>query len=408
MLAYFVMNTEICASDCQRAYIIVTSPAKVVELSYLSDRLGLELVAYLENVCRTLDAEGVLYSVAPSGFLSCKRFFLERNPALVIYMTDVLSPHMQWLGKNFQSICLYSRSIDCDRKYYVNMYRYYTKECSGLVGLLHNVFNQKVSMYGANIVCLTCRLSEALRYLYYQVFLGYRFRLGLPGFFSDDIVVSSDEIKKVYIENGIAVEKLHVLGSAVEDVYVNIHNKVKLEKQTKTIDVLLIAQPFYLRGINLWMDEVRLLAKECVNEGLNLVILTHPRDNHTLYSNVDGATVITETRSNEQNMRYIMKAKYVVVKSSTLRLLPILAGVPVFYLNYCDFYPFVDVKSKVIDDMQLNSSGDLKRAIDYSESTDYWKEDQKSILSSVGMFDNNSINRLSLLVDQVLQRTSRK
>lgn len=378
--------------------IVVQTTNEVAEFVYLSKRLDLVLVAFSDHVIKELDNFGVSYLRAPSGYINFKKYFLGLNPGVVIYSTDTFSPGMQWLGCSFTSFCIYNKPIDLDYEYYQKIHNY-LNNCGGIVGWLNRIFGQHLTVYGNKVSCLPCSIKESLRFLFFQLFYGYRFKfVDMPGWFADYVILPAEAVKNIYLDHGFRDECLKVIGSPVEDFYLYLHDKLRQQITEKTIDILLFSQPYYKYGENSWLEEVQLLAKDCTDNGLNLHIAHHPRDDESAYADIEGIRIIKGPRTNEENMKLTISAKLVVVKTTTLRLLPIVSGIPVLYLNYCDFSRAADVKARIDRKLHLNKIGDLAHIVEYVSSSSEWCVKQHQELSRVGSFDNQSINRLSTLI----------
>jgi len=351
----------LCMSD-NKKYIYLDRPQPINQVVYLCNKLNIVPLVKDDSIFNALNRLGIKSVKVSSNYILFCFQVKKLDARLIILLSDALSPYAQWLQRKYKTIVLNDVAFDKNSDYYQNV-SHEKSMCSSFIKLLFYIFNLQGTIYGRKVDMLPCRLNDVIRYVFYKIFYGFRFKtFSLPGYYSDIVLLPSEEIRGVYIENGFDPAKLKVINSpyvAYLSNFVESHISVK-----KDIDVLLFSQPlyYYARGVR-WLEEVNNLVIDCSNNGKKLVILLHPRDDPAKYDIfADRCDIHSDEnfRSDIENLGYIARSKMVVVKSSTTRLLSIMLKTPVLYINYWNIESSTpNLKESYHPDMLLESLGDI-------------------------------------------------
>jgi len=316
-----------------------------------------------EYIYKALTKLGIKSLKVPSNYiLFCMRV-KKLDVHLFILFTDTLSPHAQWLQRKYKTILINDEAIDKDSFYYLTQSNSKTPSNPFYI-ILFNIFGLYGVLYDKKLEQVPRRINDVIRYVFYKLFYGFKFNKILPGFFSDIVLLPREELINIYQENGFDEKKLKLINSpyiAYLSDLAGQHSPVK-----KDIDVLLFSQPlyYYVGGEN-WLDEVENLVNDCNNHGKKLVILLHPRDDLSMYEIFSDRCEIcfnNNIRSDLENLKYVVRSNLVVVKSSTIRIMPLIFKIPVAFINYYNVTVPVNscIKDSYHSDLILESLGDIK------------------------------------------------
>ena len=265
---------------------------------------------------------------------------------------------------------------------------------------MHKVGGFSGLLYNVDINLHNCSIKIFLRLLRDRLFLNYKPHTALPGWYCNKVIVQSDEIKKLYLENDFSKEKVINIGVHSEDYYLEKctnHNNIE-----PSIDVLLFSQPFYLRGFDSWIDEVGDLVNDCYNNGLNLVIKLHPGDIVEKYDKFKNkCEIIFSDGSSTTIIDLIQRSKLVVIKHSTVIIQSLLCKKPIAFINYRNMKPYVDNRQNFLDIMILNQENNIKSIYDNIHlAHDLIMTHQEEKLRKIARFDHGSISRFANLLKE--------
>jgi hypothetical protein len=345
-----------------KKYFYIDRPHPINKVVYLCNKLNIVPLVKDDSIYNALNKLGIKSAKVSSNYILFCFQVKKLDVRLFILLSDALSPYAQWLQRKYKTILLNDVAFDKGSDYYLNI-SHEKSMCSSFIKLLFYIFNLQGTLYGRKVDMLPCRLNDVIRYVFYKIFYGFRFKMcTLPGYYSDIVLLPREEIRQVYIENGFDPAKLKVINSPYVAYLSNfVDSRISVKKD---IDVLLFSQPlyYYARGVS-WLEEVEKLVIDCANNGLKLVIMLHPRDDpakYDIFSNRCEILHNNSVRSDVENMNYVGRSKVVVVKSSSTRLLPIMLKTPVLYINYCNGETSTpNLKVSYHPDMVLESLGDI-------------------------------------------------
>jgi hypothetical protein len=389
-----------------KKYFYLDKLQPINQVVYLCKQLNIVPLVKDDSVYYSLNKLGVESVRVSSNYILFCFQVRKLDAQLFILLSDELSHYAQWLQRKYKTIVLHDVAFDKDSNYYLNI-SHQKSICNSFIKLLFYIFDLQGTIYGRKLEMLPCRFNDVIRYVFYKIIYGFRFKMfALPGYFSDIVLLPREEIRRVYIENGFDPAKLKVINSpyiAYLSNFVDSYISVK-----KDIDVLLFSQPlyYYARGVR-WLEEVGKLVMDCANNGMKLVILLHPRDDPAKYDNFADRCEIYHNnsfRSDIENINYVGRSKAVVVKSSSTRILPIMLKVPVVYINYCNVATSTpNLKESYHSDMVLESLGDIGVVFErINQNKKKYIHIQHNNFKSKGILKSISLQPISDAIDSLI------
>jgi hypothetical protein len=347
-------------------YFYIDKVQFLSEAVYLCKKLNIVPLVKDKVIFDALYKMGVRSTKVSNYFILFYFQVIRLDVQLIFLTSDTLSPYAQLLQRKFKAITLNDIPFDFGSEYYQNR-SHDLCPCNIFFKILFFIFNLKSESYGRRVHMLPCRLNDVVRYVVYKIFYGFRFKKDLQGFFSDIVLLPREEMRDVYLDNGFDREKLRVVDSPTLSYLSNL--KKECNPINKDIDVLLVSQPLYRYDVGFqWLEEVSNLVIDCDNSKLKLYILLHPRDDPDKYSVFASKCIIVDSqkvRSSVENLKYIKRSKLVVIKSSSMRILPYINKTPVAYINYCNVNTLNStLRQEYHPDLILESLGDIASVFD--------------------------------------------
>ena len=369
---------------------------RIEEIIYLCKSLKLHVLTTKKDIHGKAVNEGLVSTQISNQPRRFKKEIRNIAPSAVILDNDSTSARGQWIAKNYTSYLISELQINTRA-------RYIARSNSGFIGnklarVMHRLAGITGLLYDVDIDIHEFTIRTYLRLIRDRVWFDYQPHTALPGWYSNKIIVQNDEIEKLYIENNFSKDKVFNIGNPHEDYYSELCKNTN--NTTQDIDVLLFAQPFYLRGFDDWIYEVGDLVDECYNNGLKLVIKLHPRDDIKKYRAFGNkCTLDCSDGSSLGIINLIQRSRLIVIKHSTVMIQSLLCEKPIAFINYRNVLPFLDGEIDFFDIMVLTGKGSVQAIFDAtSEEITAVMESQEKKLRRIARFDARSISRLSTLL----------
>ena len=365
------------------------------EILYVCKSLKLPILTSKKYIHEYFINKGINSTLLTNKPIQFKKEIKKVAPLVVLLENDATSARGQWIARNYTSYLISGLEINTRARYIARskagfMGNKFLKALHQLTGITGLLFDVDIDMHDFSI-------STYLRLIRDRFYFGYKPHTALSGWYCNKIIVQSDQIKKLYIENKFPINKVINIGSPHEDYYSELcKNTTNI---TTDIDVLLFSQPFYLRGFKDWLYEVGDLVDDCYNNGLKLVIKLHPRDDVKKYSSFENkCTIDYSDGSSHGIVKLIQRSRLIVIKHSTVMILALLCKKPIAFINYRNVHPFLD-EINFLNCMILNRESNIKSIFDAtSKQSETVMKSQDIKLREIARFDTRSISRLSKLL----------